>query len=259
MPALDHVRQLGDNALLLVNQTAQALWLFVDFAVEMGIVNHGIPLSVGSSVPESKIAPACGFGYCLPNAVTVRNIAAVFRRPAIPLLALAVLFVLAAAVQFAFAQEPDEIYLPYVTSDPDDPPDPGHPFATQVVALVNQERAEHGCQPLQVDSRLVNAAVAHSQDMALNDFFDHVGSDNSLPWDRIVAEGYNYSWAGENIAAGHQTPEHVVAEWMDSPGHRANILNCAFTETGVGYIYMEQDQGTVNYRHYWTHVFATPG
>lgn len=95
--------------------------------------------------------------------------------------------------------------------------------------------------------------------MALNDFFDHVGSDNSLPWDRIVAEGYNYSWAGENIAAGHQTPEHVVAEWMDSPGHRANILNCAFTETGVGYIYLAQDQGKYIYHHYWTHVFATPG
>lgn len=110
-----------------------------------------------------------------------------------------------------------------------------------------------------MDSRLVNAAMEHSADMATNDFFSHTGSDDSEPWDRMVAAGYSYSWAGENIAAGYQTPEAVVGGWMNSPDHRANILNCAFTETGVGYIYLAEDQGQVNYRHYWTHVFAAPG
>ena len=170
---------------------------------------------------------------------------------------------LVATSRFTAAQSSNALFLPYVADSlpvptPAPQPTPDASFAARVVALVNQERAEAGCQPLQVDSRLVSAATGHSADMAANDFFSHEGSDGSLPWDRMLAEGYSYSRAGENIAAGYPTPESAVNAWMNSQGHRNNILNCAFTETGVGYIYLADDHGEVNYHHYWTHVFAAP-
>ena len=131
-------------------------------------------------------------------------------------------------------------------------------FAAEVVRLVNEERATAGCGPLAVDARLQAAALGHSEDMALNDFFSHTGSDGSSPVDRVNAQGYDWSLLGENIAAGYTSPASVVAGWMDSDGHRANILNCQFTETGVGYTYLENDTGDRNFHHYWTHVFARP-
>ena len=63
---------------------------------------------------------------------------------------------------------------------------------------------------------------------------------------------------GENIAAGYASPEAVMSGWMNSSGHRANILNCNFTEIGVGYAYAANDPGTIQYRHYWTQVLAKP-
>lgn len=145
---------------------------------------------------------------------------------------------------------------PTPTATPTMTPVPG--FAQQVVDLVNQERQNAGCAPLTVDSRLQAAAQGHSEDMALNDFFSHTGSNGSSPWDRIVAQGYNFSWAGENIAAGYTTPQDVMSAWMSSPGHRDNILDCNFTDIGVGYYYLANDTGSVNYYHYWTQVFAAP-
>ena len=72
------------------------------------------------------------------------------------------------------------------------------------------------------------------------------------------AAGYSYSLAAENIAAGYSTPQAVVQGWMNSPGHRDNILNCALQEIGVGYRNLEIDTGSVNYHYYWTQVFASP-
>lgn len=131
-------------------------------------------------------------------------------------------------------------------------------YATRVVQLVNQERARAGCAPLAIHSALMRAALEHSTDMALNDFLSHTGSDGSQPWDRMTRAGYNWSQAAENIAAGYSSPESVVQGWMGSPGHRNNILNCSLRDTGVGYYYLAQDTGTVNYHHYWTQVFGTP-
>lgn len=131
-------------------------------------------------------------------------------------------------------------------------------FAARVVDLVNRRRIDVGCPSLAVDARLTAAAQGHSEDMGINDFFSHTGSDGSLPWDRMEAEGYNWSRAAENIAAGYPTPEDVVAAWMRSTGHRDNILNCALVDTGVGYVYLADDGGSVNYRHYWTQLFGAP-
>jgi uncharacterized protein YkwD len=104
----------------------------------------------------------------------------------------------------------------------------------QVVALVNKERAAAGCGPLTEDPQLEKAAQNHSDDMAARDFFDHTNPDGADPGQRITAAGYRWSTYGENIAKGQQTPESVMDSWMNSPGHRANILNCSFKDIGVG-------------------------
>ncbi|MFD6553360.1 CAP domain-containing protein [Streptomyces sp. NPDC058398] len=104
----------------------------------------------------------------------------------------------------------------------------------QVVALVNKERAAAGCGPLTEDPQLEDAAQAHSDDMAARDFFEHTNPDGADPGERITAAGYRWSTYGENIAMGQQTPAAVMDSWMNSPGHRANILNCSFKNIGVG-------------------------
>ncbi|MFI6007243.1 sigma-70 family RNA polymerase sigma factor [Streptomyces sp. NPDC051243] len=104
----------------------------------------------------------------------------------------------------------------------------------QVVALVNKERSAAGCGPLAEDSLLNKAAQGHSEDMAARGFFDHTNPDGEDPGQRITAAGYRWSTYGENIAMGQQTPEAVMESWMNSPGHRENILNCSFKDIGVG-------------------------
>ncbi len=131
-------------------------------------------------------------------------------------------------------------------------------YISEVIDLINYERVQAGRDPLTEDPLLSEAAQTHSENMASDDFFSHTGADGSLPWDRIEKTGYQWSAAGENIAAGYQTPEAVVEAWMNSPGHRANILNENFAEAGVGYELFPNDTGNVNYFHYWTLNFATP-
>ncbi|MEV6837028.1 CAP domain-containing protein [Streptomyces sp. NPDC051133] len=118
----------------------------------------------------------------------------------------------------------------------------------QVVQLVNAERAKVGCSPLTVNAELTKAAQAHSADMAAHRNMSHTGSDGSSPGDRITGAGYDWSSYGENVAYGYGTPAQVMAGWMNSPGHRANILNCSFKEIGVGFAgpgsYWTQDFGT---------------
>ncbi|MFF1477572.1 sigma-70 family RNA polymerase sigma factor [Streptomyces sp. NPDC058301] len=106
--------------------------------------------------------------------------------------------------------------------------------AEQVIALVNTERAKNGCGPVTDNSQLATAAQRHSDNMAAQGFFDHTDPSGAGPGERIHAAGYQWSTYGENIARGQQTPADVMNSWMNSPGHRANILNCAFKELGVG-------------------------
>ncbi|MFF9088529.1 CAP domain-containing protein [Streptomyces sp. NPDC014991] len=118
----------------------------------------------------------------------------------------------------------------------------------EIVRLVNAERAKAGCRALTPDSALTRAAQAHSADMAAHQNMSHTGSDGSAPGDRITGAGYAWSSYGENVAYGYSTAEQVMAGWMSSPGHRANILNCSFQEIGVGLA----QPGS-----YWTQDFAT--
>ncbi|MEU1332899.1 sigma-70 family RNA polymerase sigma factor [Streptomyces sp. NPDC005865] len=134
------------------------------------------------------------------------------------------------------------------TSDPA-PPKPGGP-AEQVVALVNTERAKAGCGPVRSNAKLATAATNHSNDMAARDYFDHTSPDGKGPGDRITAAGYRWSTYGENIARGQQSPASVMDSWMNSSGHRANILNCDFKEIGVG---IHNGSGGP----WWTQAFGT--
>ncbi|MEU4447597.1 CAP domain-containing protein [Actinosynnema sp. NPDC050801] len=119
----------------------------------------------------------------------------------------------------------------------------------KVVELTNGQRAAHGCPALAADDRLAAAARAHSADMAAQNYFDHVSKDGRSFVDRVKAAGYPAPGA-ENIAAGQRTAEAVVKGWMDSPGHRANILNCKLKTLGVG-----MARGG-SYGIYWTQNFG---
>ncbi|MEV7504099.1 CAP domain-containing protein [Streptomyces sp. NPDC093018] len=118
----------------------------------------------------------------------------------------------------------------------------------QIVQLVNAERAKAGCRPLTLNAKLTKAAQEHSADMAAHQNMSHTGSDGSDPGTRITQAGYTWSAYGENVAYGYSTAAEVMAGWMASPGHRANILNCGYQEIGVGLAqpgsYWTQDFGT---------------
>jgi uncharacterized protein YkwD len=144
------------------------------------------------------------------------------------------------------------IFLPVVANVPRRTP------AQQVLDLINAERARVGCRPLSLSNRLTTAARSHSQDMAVNDYFDHTSPDGSTFVDRVEETGYDFMFLAENLAAGYPTPKSVFQGWMESPGHRANMLHCALEETGIGYYYLDNDSGSVNYHYYWTQVLATP-
>ncbi|MER5631023.1 CAP domain-containing protein [Streptomyces nitrosporeus] len=102
-----------------------------------------------------------------------------------------------------------------------------------VLSLVNQERAKAGCTPVTADTSLNTLAQDFSEDMAARDFFGHTDPDGATPWDRAAAAGVP-GLGGENIARGQADAQAVMDAWMASEGHRANILNCAYTTLGVG-------------------------
>jgi uncharacterized YkwD family protein len=109
-------------------------------------------------------------------------------------------------------------------------------FATQVVTLVNQQRAKAGLSALKVsNSTLTKMALDKAKDMYNNGYFDHNSPTYGSPFDMMKKYGIRYSYAGENIAKGQRTPQEVMTGWMNSPGHRANILNANFTTIGVAY------------------------
>ncbi|MEV6114205.1 CAP domain-containing protein [Streptomyces sp. NPDC052109] len=103
----------------------------------------------------------------------------------------------------------------------------------EVLKLVNEERAKVGCSALAANSSLTKLADSFSDDMAARDFFDHTDPDGKTPWDRAAAAGIT-DLGGENIARGQADAAAVMQAWMNSPGHRANILNCDFKTLGVG-------------------------
>ncbi|MFJ9739740.1 CAP domain-containing protein [Streptomyces sp. NPDC101166] len=105
--------------------------------------------------------------------------------------------------------------------------------AAEVLKLVNEERSKVGCSPVAANSSLTSLAQAFSVDMAARNFFDHTDPSGASPWDRAAKAGIT-DLGGENIARGQADAAAVMQAWMNSPGHRANILNCDFKTLGVG-------------------------
>lgn len=131
-----------------------------------------------------------------------------------------------------------------------EPADTVAAYEQEVFDLVNQIRAENGLEPFVYNETLAGTARAHSQDMIDRNFFSHTNPDGEDPFDRMRDNGLSFSMAAENIAAGQRTPEEVVNSWMNSEGHRANILG-GCEELGVGLALGG------SYGYYWTQCFAT--
>jgi len=131
-----------------------------------------------------------------------------------------------------------------------------------VLSQINLARAKAGCKPLALDSRLTAAAKTHAKAMAEQDFFGHSGRDGSRMAARIKRQGYSFRSAAENIAAGQKSAGEVVRSWLQSPGHRRNILNCRMTETGIAVVFQADDRplrgSSHPLRYYWVQVFAVP-
>jgi uncharacterized protein YkwD len=133
----------------------------------------------------------------------------------------------------------------------------------RILQLVNQARSEarmcgeakfEPAAPLRDSTTLSRAALEHAQDMAQHQFFQHLGSDGSDPGARATRARYLWSRVAENIAAGVMSPEEVVAGWLASPGHCANIMQPLVTEMGSGYATTSDGKFGI----YWAQVFARP-
>jgi uncharacterized YkwD family protein len=118
-------------------------------------------------------------------------------------------------------------------------------YEKQVVFLTNNERARYGLQPLKIDEKLSEVARFKSSDMQQKGYFSHTSPTYGSPFDMMRQFGVQYRAAGENIAMGQRSPEEVVNAWMNSEGHRKNILSQSFTHIGVGHV-----KG-----NYWTQMF----
>jgi uncharacterized protein YkwD len=150
------------------------------------------------------------------------------------------------------------LYLALATVSVAEPPPPRgtepaaeDPVIAELVEAHNKERAKEGLAPLKSDPKLRQAALAHARDMAEHGKMAHEGSDGSTPAQRAERQGYRYVNTGENVAHGQETVESVMRSWMNSPGHRKNILG-DFSEIGAARVLDEKE------RPYWSVSFGTP-
>ena len=118
---------------------------------------------------------------------------------------------------------------------------------SQVLQLTNQERSKYDLKPLKWNQKLSIAACNHSSDMYKYGYIYHQSPNGSSMSDRAHQVGYRFSYLAENVASGQRTPQEVVRAWMNSSGHRQNILNPNLTEIGIGYV-----------NNYWTQMFGRP-
>lgn len=122
----------------------------------------------------------------------------------------------------------------------------------EVIRLVNAERSKRGLQTLTANWEVSRVARYKSQDMANKGYFSHTSPTYGSPFAMMESFGIKYSAAGENIAKGQRTPQEVMNAWMNSPGHRSNILSPSYTQIGVG---VAKDSAG---RYYWTQMFIKP-
>lgn len=142
-------------------------------------------------------------------------------------------------------------------------PSAAQSFECEVLALVNEQRAKGAVcggtsmgatSPLVMHAELRSAARSHARNMADQGFFDHRDPEGREPADRVSAAGYEWSAVGENIAAGSPTAAETMDQWMNSPGHCANIMDPTYEHLGVGYA----DAPSSEYGHFWVQNFGRP-
>ena len=133
---------------------------------------------------------------------------------------------------------------------------PIDPTLLRVVELINHERAMASLPPVTINTTLMNEAGRFSGVQAAMGTLSHAGNDGTTAGQRLTAAGYIWRAYGENLAAGQQTPEELVAAWMASPGHRANILHLKATEIGIGHTLRADDPSY--YFNYWVMEIAKP-
>lgn len=108
------------------------------------------------------------------------------------------------------------------------------PTVQELFELTNTERIKAGLKPLRLDPQLNQAATAKCQDMWTRDYWDHNAPDGTEPWVFFEQSGYQYELAGENLASGYDTSQEVVVNWMNSPGHKENLLRSSYLDVGFG-------------------------
>ena len=133
---------------------------------------------------------------------------------------------------------------------------------TTALSLINAARAKAGCAALALNPKLQAAASGHAKAMAQQNFFSHTGKNGSKLKGRIDREGYGWSAIAENIAAGQTSAKDVVSTWLASAGHKKNMLNCTYTETGLSVVYQADDAPLKGhqypFRYYWVQTFGRP-
>ena len=129
-------------------------------------------------------------------------------------------------------------------------------YQSELLDLINDARENRALSPLRFSNSLSQAAQNHVEDLANNNYVvGHTGTGGSTVVDRTQKVEYSSDFVGENVAAGNKTPEEVFHQWMNSPGHKNNILKPDYTEVGVGYVLNAPD---TTYNHYWVLVFGNP-
>ena len=253
---------MGSRRAAVVTLTASALLVGGGFAIlhESGGLRPGhrstpSTPSVPVVTPSSRVADATEPGRTPSTSATTPSTSTSTTSPQ-PSLTTRAPAPLVTAPQPAQTSSP----RPLGTTGPTSPPGPAPStrpapperagVARQVVALVNVERSRAGCGPLSANAHLRRAAQGHSDDMASRDYFSHTSPDGVTFAERIRAAGYDGGAIAENIAAGQTSAKEVMGAWMASPGHRANILDCAYRDLGVGYA------TGGSYGTYWTQTFG---
>ena len=148
--------------------------------------------------------------------------------------------------------------LVLINMPPEPAPSETRAFELRVFELTNREREKQGIPPLIWHDTLSDAARAHAEDLTRNNMGGHTGSDGSSPSQRMERAGItNRRQSGENVARGQRTPEAVLASWMSSPGHRANILNVNYTHLGVGFVQWLEGISDQNNAYHWVQKFCS--
>lgn len=128
-------------------------------------------------------------------------------------------------------------------------------FVNRLLELANAERAQVGCGPVALNDSLSRASQDHAVDMAMYECISHTSLDGRTPTDRARAAGYTGS-VSEIAGAGWPTPDIMLENWMGSPDHRPTVVNCTYTEAGIGYLFIALDDTPLQAWHYWVMLFG---